>query len=1012
MQQRHILYLLVLSCVVSSRTTAQEIDLRFGHLSVNEGLSQSTVYSIAEDYPGFLWFGTRDGLNRYDGAEFKVYRSDGDSGQGLSHVTVRALIADSTRCLWIGTDGGGLNRFDFATQSFTHFHHDSTNPQTLSSNNILSLVRDRQDRLWIGTRDGGLNCLQGDRNDFLRIDTFSASLAIWSLAEHTDGTIWAATDDGLHRFDGAAITATYLRGMRVTSILVVSETEIWAGTEGRGLAKVNARTGIVRQFLASTGSSEGLSTNRISSLALDKMQNLWVGTFDQGLFLRRKGEDRFRRYAHHPLQPSGLADNSIRSLSIDRAGTLWIGTNGRGLHSYSPLRHKFRHIRRNPLSTNTLSDDAVHAIHEDREGNLWIGTDGGGLNILDRQTGQYHVLNASGPPGKQLSNDIVITLLRDRTGTMWVGTDGGGLERWGSTHAREAHFRHRPDDPLSLSDDHVLTLHQDRAGALWVGTYDGLNVLDPSAGTFAHYKHDPVNSGSISDNRILSILEDRSGTIWVGTHAGGLNRFDRATGLFSRVNFAGLKGISHIIQRVVTLFEDASGILWVGTMDGVVRFDPRDGSHAYFDETNGLANRNIRAILGDRHGRIWFSAFRGISMLDPRTGLIQNFGINEGSSSAEFIGGSAYQNDEGYFFFGSSNGYFVFHPDSVRLNLTSPPIAVTQILVAGQPRAFNPYRAPADPLLLPSNENFFTIGFTALDFLEPTANQFTYILEGFDKEWSKPGPTRRAVYTNVSPGSYVFRVKGSNHDGFWNESGATLFITVLPPWWETWFFRATVFLLMFGLLYGMYRYRVKKILELQTVRLRIASDLHDEIGSNLSSISVASQLLNRNPRLAPDEHRKLLDIASTAMETADAMRDIVWFINPENDTAEDFLAKLRDVTGKLLGAMEVELEISESVLSHIKSLEDRRNLFLLYKEALNNIARHSRARGVSIQFREEGGTLVLRIRDEGVGFDEQAVSRKGGLQTMRKRAQLLNSTLEIESAAGRGTTLIITKKIP
>lgn len=1012
MQRRFFLSLYVFFCVICGRAAGQPADLPFTHLSINDGLSQSTVYSTTQDYLGFLWFGTRDGLNRYDGTGFRVYRPDREPGKGPSHVTIRALAPQASEHLWIGTDGGGLNRFDFSTESFTHFVHDSTNSQSLSSNHILSLLCDRQGRLWIGTRDGGLNRLGNDGKVFIRHTPFPASSSIWSLAEHTDGSLWVGADDGLHLFDGISVTRTFLRGSRVTCIFVRSEKEIWAGTDGGGLARINPLSGLVQRFPSSSLNAKGFSSNRVSSLTGDHSQNVWVGTFDRGIFLLRNGEQRFQRYAHHSWNTTGLADNNIRSIFTDKAGTIWIGTNGRGLYSYSPLRQKFTHIRRNPSSSNTLSDDAVHALAEDREGNLWIGTDGGGMSILERRSGRYHILNSSAPRGMRISNDIVITLLRDRGGSMWVGTDGGGLEAWESLHSRTKHFRHRPGDPNSLSDDHVLALLQDRAGALWVGTYNGLNVLEPSGKTFIRYNHDPMDAGSISDDRILAILEDREGTIWVGTHGGGLNKFDRASRRFTRVEFSGLKGLPHTIQRVVALFEDSTGVIWIGTLDALIRYHPRDGTYSAFDESDGLANANIRAILGDRRGRIWFSTLRGISMLEPGTRSVSNFGIRQVSPSAEFIGGAACRNDNGYLLFGSSDGFVVFHPDSVQINLTPPPLSVTAILVGGQHRALNPYGPTGHHVILPFNQNFFTIQFTALDFLDPSANRFTYILEGFESQWSNPDPTRLAVYTNVSPGSYLFRVKGSNSDGIWNETGTTLSVTILPPWWETWSFRAVTLLLVLGLTYGMYRYRVKKITELQAVRLRIASDLHDEIGSNLSSISVASQLLNRNPRLDPDDHRRLSEIAETAMETADAMRDIVWFINPDNDTAGDYLAKIRDVTAKLLGTMEVELEISEEALAHFTGLEDRRNLFLLYKEALNNIARHSRAENVSIQFREEGGILVLRIHDGGVGFDEPALTRKGGLQTMRKRAQLLKSSLEIDSAPGRGTTLTLRKKIP
>jgi len=791
----------------------------FDRLSLEEGLSQSIIEQMVQDRKGFMWFATEDGLNRFDGYRFTVYKNIPGDPNSLSYNELKALYEDREGILWVGIFESGLNSFDPSTEEVVRYRHDDGDPTSLGADTVRCILEDRSGRLWVGTQGGGLDRLDRETGEFSHYPMDRAGSAaagrddVRVIFEDREGILWIGTNGGgLVRFDPESGETTSfisdpqdphsLSDDRVFAILEDHTDTLWVGTYGGGLEVLDRATGRFAHHRADPDDPTTLSNDLIKALFEDHEGTLWIGTDGGGLNRYDRESGHFISYRHDQTDPFSLSADRIYTVYQDRSQVLWVGTYGGGLSKVDVSRKKFRRHRNDPNDPNSLSHNIVWSFYEDEDGIVWIGTDSGGLNRFDRRAGRWrHYLHRPVDPSS-LSHNTVRAVVGDSDGAIWIGTNGGGVNRLDRKTGRMTHYRHDPDNPNSLSHDELRSIYQDSSGSLWFGTFGaGLDHLDLDTGEFTNYRHDPDNPSSISHDFIRLVFEDSGGVFWVGTQGGGLNRLDPDTGIFTHYRHDPEDPSSISTDHVFAIHESGDGTLWFGTFGGGInRFDRETGSFKRYRVDDGLAADSVYAMLEDEEGRLWISTTMGLSQFDPRTESFRNYDARDGLQSNEFNGGSAFRSPGGEMFFGGINGFNTFYPEHIGINSEVPNIVITDlqlfnhsITVGEEVGGRVPLERPityTDEIELSYRDIVVTIEFAALHYSAPGKNSYLYRMAGFSDVWVPVGADRRfATFTGLTAGEYLFSVRGANRDGVWNDNGASLRIIVTPPFWATWWFR-------------------------------------------------------------------------------------------------------------------------------------------------------------------------------------------------------------------------------
>ncbi len=814
---------------------------KFERISLESGLSQSIVACILQDSRGFLWFGTEDGLNFYDGYDFRIFRHLPDDPSSISHNDVQSLYQSRDGYIWIGTFHGGLNRFDPRTDTITRYLHDPQSENSLGNNVVRAIQEDRYGQIWLGT-ENGLDRYDPSKQTFVHYryerDKPNSLGNNWvrCLLEDREGNLWVGTDGGgLHRFDRSTDSFTVYRlHPKETTVLPADqiyaihedqEGNVWIGTNGAGPFRLDRRTGEFHPLSSLVQTPSWMSTARVYALHSDPEGNLWVGTDGNGLLFWDRAAKRAESLQLDPQNPQSLSRNEIRTIRQDRSGVLWVGTYGGGINKIT--KRWFNHYRSNPQDGNSLNNNIVWSIHEEESGVLWIGTHGGGLNRFDRKTNRYtHYRHRSGDP-KSLSSDYVRLVYADSTGMLWIGTNGGGLNRFDRQKQEFTAYRHDPGNPDSISHNDIRSILEDRQGYLWIGTHEGgLNRLDRKTGKFTRYRHDEKDPNSLGNDVIRCIFQDHAGVLWLSAYGSGLERFDPSTGRFFhyRAGAGSKNGLSN--NYLFALHEDRHHNLWIATWGGGLnRLNPERNAFLHFDVNDGLPSNSIYGILEDERGFLWLSTVNGLSRFDPEKKIFKNFTEQDGLQSKEFNGGSFFRSRTGEMFFGGINGFNSFFPSDIQDNRYQPPIVLTAFRMLNKKVKLDPPISETKELTLSYRDYFFSFEFAALDFTSPEKNQYAYRLRGLDPDWiTTDADTRLAVYTNLQPGEYLFQVKASNNDGLWNETGTSLRLRITPPFWKTKWFLLSALAALFGLLFWVHHRRTIRITE-RLEKLRLENEL-------------------------------------------------------------------------------------------------------------------------------------------------------------------------------------------
>jgi diguanylate cyclase (GGDEF)-like protein len=771
------------------------VPMRFERLGQDDGLSQQAVLAIAQDSQGFMWFGTEDGLDRFDGYSFK-HLHQGQGLNGLPDAFITDVQPDAAGRLWVATDGGAVVWRDAPDREF----HSILTGVPGSAGHGLEYVRvirfDRMGQLWIGSREAGLARFDPRSGRLVRFRHEAnkpGSLqddSIFALLEDRRASLWIGTQTGLDRLDPATgrIQHIVLEPRRPTCVHGLAQDSrgiLWIATEN-GLVQLNPTTGRQSTFHHDGTDPHSLPAEQVLSLHIDTRERLWIGTA-AGLALFHGDSGSFDNYHNDPADPYSLPDDHILTLFEDRTGLMWIGTRFGGIAHWNPRTWSFG--QHTAGADEGMASRNVMAFTEDGQGRLWVATFGGGITIVDPRAAGPRTLRRAAAGTAGLSDDRVMALITDREGAVWAGTMMGGLDRIDPETLAVTTYNHDPNDAGSLGAPGVMSLLEDSSRRLWVGTYGGgLSRLDHATGRFQRYLPDSANADSLSASRVTALAEDPSGRLWVGTDGGGLNILDPDTGHFFHLTHDPRKPRSLSGSTVYSIYVDSQGTVWVGTRSGLDRvagsaLAPKAIRFENFNESHGFPNDTVYGIHADAAGQLWLSTNYGLVRFDPGSGQVRTFHRNHGLQEEEFNFGAHYADRAGRLFFGGAKGYNVFDSARVLFDTVPPPVVLTEVLELGKPVPL------ASRFVMPRlhYRDVVSFEFAALNFAAPRANSFAFKLEGFDRDWEAAGTRHRVTYTNLPDGHYVLHVRAANADGVWNDAGFALPFDVDPPvWLSTW----------------------------------------------------------------------------------------------------------------------------------------------------------------------------------------------------------------------------------
>jgi len=822
----------LLSLLSSSAVFAAGVQsLRFEQVGREQGFQHESVQSMLQDRQGYMWFGTQGGLHRYDGAKVAFFRHDPNRPDSLADNWVWALHQDDKGRIWVGTRNGGLHRYDMATETMVRYKPNLSDIRSSGGNQIQAIISDSAGGLWLATGDG-LAHFDPDSGRFqiLRHDDKDASSIasdqVNALSLDKDSNLWVGTNAGLSvmyrgktAFENFRLDSDVRpdpRHNNVQSLLNDRYGNLWIATASGLEVWSGERTQKNRMGLA-----DGLDPGPVTSLLEDRDGVIWIGT-DDGLKRRNPEDKKFSSYRHHASDRHSLADNRVTRLLQDRSGTLWVGTWLGGASRTNLASGGFERLLHLPGEAKTLSSNTVSAITSTEEV-IWIGT-GNGLNRLDKTTGQirafHHQLNQAG----SLSNSKIRAVKLAPDGKLWVGTQNG-LNLFDPATERATHFQHDSKKPDSLSSSIVHTLAYDKGGNLWVASDDGLNLMQD--GKFRRYMTNPRDSDSLSHGRVVSLLFDRRDRLWVGTF-GGLDKLDRNTGRFEHYRHEpdNPNSLSH--SRVYAVFEDKAGVIWIGTASGLNQMvQGADGKISFIRFGGALGNDATAGFAEDDAGNLWISTDGGLYKLGPDRKALKKYSADDGLINGTFTVGASYRDIDGALYFGGFQGMTWFYPAAIRDNSSKLVTTITDFLIFNQ--SVRGGKLPlgvqvdgnisdARSITLSYKHSVVSIEFAALNYSDPLHYRYAYKLDGFDEDWVQiDGAHRAANYTNLVPGEYIFRTRAATKDGEWNDEGASLLITITPPFWMEWWFRSIVSLLLLAVVYVIYRWRVRRFSNQQSL---------------------------------------------------------------------------------------------------------------------------------------------------------------------------------------------------
>ncbi|MBK8484995.1 MAG: hypothetical protein IPL31_11810 [Saprospiraceae bacterium] len=1047
----------IILLLISGRFAAQKtmavsdsIELSMELIGPEQGLSQGQINGIAEDQHGYLWVATKDGLNRYDGSGFKVYRNDPDDPHSLSENFISSVYVDSRNLLWVGTNSSGLELFDRKHEQFIHISKDQPLPLNSMVQNVHRIIEDFKGQIIIQDATGNkINVISPKSNNntisfFLENNLLELYPALKNLSMPLnglnilcitkDGTLWYTENKIVYGFDKSIKKETYR--IDAKNIFVHPHAAPFVQTSLDNYQTIQdlyfldsknciSKLDICTQTLLPVYEVPSITICANNRFFFDRDKRIWIKQGVRNYLRINPGKDVLDTIVFSAIDKEKLEKISYEIFCQDRYNNIWCGTNGFGLIKLSARNDLFNSASfkcnepkivlnssgEKTLYTNKYKNTDIRLINR-------MGLDKEGINCLtipwefteDRHNFLWSIANFHlkyysikiNPSGNYYNKEAIEPIIgtpvifSDLKGEIWLSANSytqAPLICRLNDKSDKKKIHYFPIDYIPSQSRFLYDRKFTADNIFWLATTQGLFQFNPESEQWRKYQSEKNNTASLASNYILSLCfdpEKPSRYLWVGTDGGGLNKFDIQSESFQR-----------------------------------------------YSTKDGLPNNVIYGIQSDQHGNFWMSTNSGLCFLNPRTFEIQNFTSKDGLPGNEFNRTEYFKSTEGIFYFGGINGWVCFDPENYYKNKKPSPVVINKLKILNKDVFYkstdtisnDDYRIPAPieqckKLVFTYDQRMIAFGFTVMDFTNPKGNRYKYKMEGFNKDWIDAGTSNEATYTNLSPDKYIFKVLGCNSSNVWSLTPATIDIEIRPPWWGSWWFRICMLLTVVSGIYLFYQYRLQQALKLQSLRNRIAADLHDEIGSTLSSISLASSVIQNKLNDSTTEVTSLLDrISNNTDNMMEAMSDIVWAVNTKNDRFDNVINRMRAFAIEILEPKNilVHFTISPNVSNVILNMQQRKNLYLIFKEAINNAAKYSECKNVWLNIDYNHEKIILEIKDDGIGFEiigkaesiptmqsvEVSSNSFGGngLTNMQKRAGELKGKLIIDSSIGNGTTV-------
>lgn len=1052
---------MILSSIISAQNNSYTIE----RITNEAGLSQNSGLSILQDSNGFIWIGTGNGLNKYDGTKFTVYKNDKNDSNSISNNYINSLFEDKDGTLWIGTNQGGLNCFNKYREEFTSYKHNPLDSNSIGPGSIYAIYQDNFGNLWIAVNPSGLYFFDRQNQIFKHFwlppknREKGITNRTFSIVVDENNDIWVGGSNGLFNIHFTFVPDTVkeksllndfnflaanckinfwndsaqknkrLTSSNVSSILIEvddSKKNIFLGL-WPGLSKIeitNADTNIINY-----------STSRsFWRLFKDSYNTMWLGEYNNGISFFDSDDfsnmnnltELFSSDANY-----SISDWTIRFITEDFTGNIWAGSEQFGVLKISKNIISTRLYRKLSNNKNTISGDFVTKIMRDSKNRIWVGTRFNGLNRFeltnDGSIINLHVFTSSDNKNS-IPHNYISDIFEDSKGRIWVSAWNikGGLALYNPQSNNFTRFQHIAENPNSLAENQITAIAEDKNGNILLSTSErGFDKFNYEKNVFKHFVSQPANESSLSSNTITSIFVDSSGEIWIGTFGEGLNKYDVQKNEFLKYSITpGERKISD--NRINGFYQDNKGNLWVLTANGVNKINSPTGKIQILLKSNPSDNV-IYSMTQDKNSDYWLTTSSGLIKIDHKTDIIYTYGAGDGLPNTDFSSRSLELLKNGNLLIGTKEGLLELSPNDISEKFEKTGnVVLTSFKVFDEELLLDTVITFKKNILLNYDQNFFSVQFSLLDFDNPSKNLYKYRIKGLFDEWSKPSHEKYINFVNVPHGDYKLEVLGSNQNGVWSLNPASINISIIPPFWRTDWFRLTAALALMSLIFYVIRwitsrkYRIKlRKLEIEQKireeRERISSDLHDNIGSNLSGI-VTGLEITKNHFSKFDKERILNNISlleAHTRQTIDLLRGAIWSLQDEVKTCGDLIDKVREfLSHRIVSENQPQPKLvynldKQKPITPFNSL----NLFRIIQESVNNSVKYSNSRNIDILFSEtEEGRLRIEIIDYGTGFDIQKiiVTGKGfGLQNMKKRAEKIGAKLEILSNADAGTKILI-----
>ncbi len=1038
MNKKHIKIVILIFFIISNSILIlpRNINAEFEKLSLEKGVPLNLTYCMIQDRKGFLWFGTMYGLVKYDGREYTVYKNDPDDSTSISFDDIISLYEDKDGNIWVGTWGGGLNKLNPLTGNFKRYLYNPENKNGINDNIIWSITQDNSGNIWLGTQTGGLNKLNFNNNIFTHYnvnnsDSSQKDNSVRVVYKDTKGNVWAGTNYGLAKYlPGKDNLEFYkhetenknsLSSNAVTSIYEDKNGNLWIGTLN-GINKFDREKTF--SLIDLNSGKQIINGNVINSIYAGHKNNLWIGT-QAGLVKYNPSDNTIQRYTHDSENLSSLSGNFILNVLEDKSGVIWVNAYQTGINKLINRDKIFQPFLYNPANKAGLNKNSVFSFKEDSNGNIWLGTLSGlkKYNPVNNVIMDYSLKSNS---DKKNIKNLTHSLEIDNQNNLWLGTNGG-LLKFDLTKDKYSPLPKEIANNPDLSENKITSILFNGKEKLWIGTYQsGLFLYNLNDKTLEHFSNKNSDFNSHQTDFILTIYKDRSDQIWIGTY-GGLLKYNNSDNKFTAYvnNLNDPKSLSN--NYVYCIYQDNKQNLWVGTSNGLNLYNKNENNFKHYFEKDGLPNNIISGIIENDKDIFWLSTLKGISKFNFADKTFRNFTESEGLQSNQFLPGSYFKSQSNKLYFGGINGFNSFYPDSLIFSKFDPSIYITSFKssdASGNSKIYS----MNNNIKLDYDENFITIRYAALDYTNPDKIKYSFKLSGVDKKWINADNKNSADYTNLSPGSYIFLVKSTNSEGQWNNNLARISFTILPPFWQTWWFITLCALAFLFIVYIVHlikvRYEVRKAVEIakarideaEKVRRKTALDFHDELGHRLTRISVLTEIVKQKIGDIYTDATPLLDkISENSKMLYDGTKDFIWAIDPKRDSLYELLIRLKDFGDEIFSDSNIEFQVKglEEEFDDVQLTMDwKRHLAMIFKEAMNNALKHSNSRQVFLEISFDWVYLDITLTDDGNGFDQTEILQGNGLQNMKSRARRLFGSLEVESNPGIGTKISFKGKIP